>query len=325
MKNKIAIEGHFAIPETLGCSKVYFDDAVWPQFSKKIQDFMDIRLPEMDEYGIEVKVLSLNSPAIQSIWNRKEAVEVAKKANDVMAEAMAKKPDRFKGFAALPMQDPDAAIKELERCVKEYGCVGALVNGFSQIDSEGNYEYLDHEMYDEFWACVAELDVPFYLHPRETMKENIKTLKGQPWLEGAAWAFGVETATHALRLMGSGMFDKYPNIKIILGHLGEMLPFCIWRSSNRISKTDRGQKFEKPFTYYFENNFYVTTSGQFHTRSLIDTQMELGTDKILFAADFPFEDIKDACTWFDNAPISEHDRYKIGRQNSIDLFKLNLK
>lgn len=285
---------------------------------------MQIRLDEMDKFGMDMMILSLNSPAIQAIPDRKQAVDVAKKANNVMADAIAKNSKRFRGFAALPMQDVDAAIAEMHRAIKDLGCVGVLVNGFSQIDSEENYKYLDDPIYRPFWAEVEKLDVPFYMHPREPMPCNLQSLAGHPWLEGAAWAFGVETATHTLRLMCSGIFDEFPKLKYILGHLGETLPFCIWRTQNRISKTDRGMPAKRPLTDYMMENMWFTTSGQFRTAALWNTIMEFGSDRILFATDFPFEEVGDACTWFDGCFISEADRQKIGRTNSVDLFKLAL-
>ncbi|MBR0599111.1 amidohydrolase family protein [Sinanaerobacter chloroacetimidivorans] len=322
MLHKIGLEEHFAIPETLGCSEKYFPKEVWPKFSKHILDLMEIRINQMDENGMEMMILSLNSPAIQAIYDRKEAVEVAKKANDIMAEAIAKNPKRFRGFAALPMQDPDAAIMELHRSVKELGCVGVLVNGYSQIDSQDEYKYLDDPIYRPFWAEVEKLDVPFYMHPREPMPCNSKMLAGHPWLDGAAWSFGVETATHTLRLMCSGIFDEFPNLKYILGHLGETLPFCIWRTANRIRKENRGIPAKRALPEYMEQNMWLTTSGQFRTAALWNTIMEFGADRILFATDFPFEEVKDACVWFDNCSISENDRVKIGRDNIIKLFNL---
>lgn len=325
MKGKIGLEEHFAIPETLECSERYFEKDVWPIFSGKILDLMKNRIDEMDKNGMDMMILSLNSPAVQAIYNKKQAIEVAMKANDTMAEAIQKNPTRFRGLAALPMQDPDAAIKEMHRAVKDLGCVGVLVNGYSQIDTEDNYKYLDDPMYLPFWEELEKLNVPFYMHPREPMPCNMGMYEGHPWLEGAAWAFGVETATHTLRLMCSGIFDKYPKLKLILGHLGETLPFCIWRTQNRINKTGRGIPAKKTLSEYMSKNVWCTTSGQFRTPALWNTIMEFGSDHILFATDFPFEEVSDACTWFDACSISETDRLKIGRQNTIDLFNLNIK
>jgi len=322
MHGKIGLEEHFAIQETVANSERYFHPDDWPVFSKKILDLMDIRLREMDEYGMQMMILSLNSPAIQAIYDKRRAIDIARKANDEMAEAIAKNPKRFRGFAALPLQDIDGAIREMYRSVNELGCVGVLVNGYSNIDSPEEYKYLDDSIYRPFWAEVEKLNVPFYMHPRDSMPCNAGMVAGHPWLIGAAWTFGVETAAHTLRLMCSGLFDDFPKLKYILGHLGEMLPFTIFRTQSRIEREKRGIPAKRPLYEYMKDNMWFTTSGQFRTQSLWDTIMEFSASRILFATDFPFEEISDACEWFDNCSISETDRYAIGRQNSIDLFKL---
>lgn len=322
MQGKIGLEEHFAIPETLGDSERYFHPDEWPMFSKRILDLMAIRIDEMDKNGMDMMILSLNSPAIQAIYDPKKAVEVAKKANDEMAEAIARNPKRFRGFAALPLQDIDEAIKEMHRAVEDLGCVGVLVNGYSNIDDPNNYKYLDDPIYKPFWAEVEKMNVPFYMHPRDSMPENAKQIEGHPWLAGAAWTFGVETAVHTLRLMCSGLFDEFPKLQYILGHLGEMLPFTIFRTQSRIAREKRGIPAKRPLYEYMKDNMYFTTSGQFRTQALWDTIMEFSASKILFATDFPFEEVGAACEWFDNCTLSETDRHAIGRQNSIDLFKL---
>jgi len=322
MQGKIGLEEHFAIKETAGDSLKYFRPDEQVAVTKKIMDLMDVRIREMDEYGMQMMVLSLNSPAVQAIYDRKKAVEIAKKANDEMAEAVARNPKRFRGFAALPMQDVDEAIKEMYRAVKDLGCVGVLVNGFSNIDDPENYKYLDDPIYRPFWAEVEKIDTPFYLHPRDSMPCNLHQVEGHPWLLGAAWTFGVETAVHTLRLMCSGLFDEFPKLKYILGHLGEMLPFTIFRTQSRILKTGRGIPAKRPLSEYMNDNMWFTTSGQFRTQALWNTIAEFSSTRVLFATDFPFEEVSDACTWFDNCSISETDRYLIGRQNSIDLFHL---
>jgi predicted TIM-barrel fold metal-dependent hydrolase len=324
MKNKIGLEETFAIEETLGCSEKYFPKEVWPKFSAAITNLMDDRIQLMDENGMEIMVLSLNAPAVQAIPNKKEAIAVAKKANDTMAEAMQKYPTRFQGFAALPLQDPDAATLEAQRAVKELGCVGVLANGYSQIDTEDNYLYLDDPIYRPFWAEMEKLNVPFYLHPREPMACNNGSVDGHPWLNGAAWTFGTETAVHALRLICSGLYDEFPNLKMILGHLGEMLPWTMWRISNRMKREDRGAPMKKTVSDYLLNNFWYTTSGHHRTQTLVNTMSEIGSDRILFATDFPFESVPEACEWFDNCSISENDRIKIGRTNAIKFFNLDI-
>lgn len=322
MLGKIGLEEHFAISDTLGDSERYFQPEEWPMFSKRILDLMQIRIDEMDKYGMDMMILSLNSPAIQAIYDKKRAVEVARKANDEMAEAIARNPKRFRGFAALPLQDPDEAIREMHRAVKDLGCVGVLVNGYSNIDDPNNYKYLDDPIYKPFWAEVEKMDVPFYMHPRDSMPENAKQVEGHPWLAGAAWTFGVETAVHTLRLMCSGLFDEFPKLKYILGHLGEMLPFTIFRTQSRIAREKRGIPAKRPLYEYMKDNMWFTTSGQFRTQALWDTIMEFSASRILFATDFPFEEVGNACEWFDGCTLSETDRYAIGRENSINLFHL---
>ena len=322
MQGKIGLEEHFAIQDTLGNSERYFHPDEWPFFSRKILDFMDIRLKEMDEGGMQMMILSLNSPAIQAIHDRKKAVDIARKANDEMAEAIAKNPRRFRGFAALPMQDVDEAIKEMYRAVNDLGCVGVLVNGYSNIDDPEEYKYLDDPIYRPFWAEVEKIDTPFYMHPRDSMPCNSLMVEGHPWLIGAAWTFSVETAAHTLRLMCSGLFDEFPKLRYILGHLGEMLPFTIFRTQSRIAREKRGIPAKRPLYEYMKDNMWFTTSGQFRTQALWNTIAEFSSTRILFATDFPFEEVSVACDWFDNCTLSETDRYLIGRQNSIDLFKL---
>lgn len=326
MQGKIGLEEHFAIPDTLQDSAGFLADESWTELSARLIDMQERRLREMDENGMEMMILSLNAPAIQAIHNRAKAIEIAKRANDFLAEQVALRPNRFQGFAALPMQDPDAATQELERCVKDFGFRGALVNGFSQVDTPDNVVYYDAPQYEDFWAKAEQLDAPFYLHPRNPIPSWAQIYNGHPWLMGPTWAFAQETAVHALRLMASGLFDRHPGLKIVLGHLGEGLPFNMWRVDNRNGwvKAPKSYPAKKPLSDYFQQNFWLTTSGNFRTQTLIDAMMEIGADRILFSTDWPFENVDHACNWFDATSISEADRLKIGRTNAIDLFKLKI-
>lgn len=326
MQGKIGLEEHFAIPQTLQDSAGFLADESWTELSARLIDIQERRLREMDDNGMEMMILSLNAPAIQAIHNRSQAIDMAKRANDFLAEQVALRPNRFQGFAALPMQDPDAATQELERCMKDYGFRGALVNGFSQIDTPENVVYYDAPQYEGFWAKAEQLDAPFYLHPRNPISSWAQIYNGHPWLMGPTWAFAQETAVHALRLMASGLFDRHPGLKIVLGHLGEGLPFNMWRVDNRNGwvKAPKSYPAKKPLSDYFQQNFWLTTSGNFRTQTLIDAMMEIGADRVLFSTDWPFENVDHACTWFDAASISEADRLKIGRTNAIDLFKLKI-
>jgi len=325
MQGKIALEEHVAIEPTLGDSQV-FGSHVWHDLGPRLLDVQDTRLREMDKHGVEMMILSLNAPAVQAIHDSKRAIVVARQANDALASEVSKRPDRFAAFAALPMQDPDAAMAELTRCIKELGFVGALVNGFSQVGTPDNVVYYDLPQYRPFWRMVESLDVPFYLHPRNPLPSWTKFYDGHPWLWGPNWAFAAETAVHALRLIGSGLFDEYPRLNIVLGHLGEGIPVQLWRIDNRNGWMKAPHKYaaKSGVADYFRKHFHLTTSGNFHTPSLVNAVTEMGVDRVMFSVDWPFEDVGEGARWFDKAEIGEADRIKIGRVNAIKLFKLKL-
>jgi len=203
MRNKIALEEHFAIDLTIDQSKIYAPGDVWARLKSNLLDIEHQRLERMDEGGTEYSILSLNSPGIQSLHDAKQARDVARRANDVLAEHVARHPKRLGGFAALPMQDPDGAARELEHCVRDFGFHGFMVNGFSQVGDPQNVVYYDHAMFNGFWASAAALGKPFYLHPRDPLPSREPIYDGFPWLTAATWAFAVETGTHALRLMAT--------------------------------------------------------------------------------------------------------------------------
>ncbi|VCU67975.1 Amidohydrolase [Pigmentiphaga humi] len=322
---KIALEEHFALDETLEDSRPFVPEKDWPELRSRLLDVQDRRLRLMDEHGIETMILSLNAPAVQAVADHRQATELARRANDFLAEQVARRPGRFRGFAALALQDPEQASAELQRCVKDLGFVGALVNGFSEDARSETTLYYDLPRYRPFWKIVQDLDVPFYLHPRNPLPRRGNEYDGHGWLMGPTWAFGQETAVHALRLMGSGLFDDYPRLRIILGHLGEGLPYSMWRIDHRNAWLKAPPKYpaKKKIADYFNENFYLTTSGNFRTQTLIDAILEIGADRILFSTDWPFENIDHAADWFDSASISEADRAKIGRGNAAQLFKLD--
>jgi len=325
MQGKIALEEHFSLPETLDDSKGFFPDSIWGELRDRLLDIQERRLREMDAHGIEMMILSLNAPTIQAIPDADAARELARRANDYLANEVAKRPDRFRGFAALPLQDPDYAIEEMERCVRDLGFVGALVNGFSQTGDEATLTYYDEADYRPFWRSVEALDVPFYLHPRNPLIPNARIFQGHEWLMGPTWAFGQETAVHALRLTGSGLFDDCPKLQIILGHMGEGLPYSLWRIDNRNCWMDLppSYKAKRLVGDYFRENFHLTTSGNFRTPTLIDAMAEIGADRIMFSTDWPFENVDHAANWFDVAEISEADKRRIGRDNARALFRLD--
>ena len=324
MQGKVALEEHFAIPETLQDSAGFAPEADWPELKGRLLDIQDRRVREMDAHGIEMMLLSLNAPAVQAIPDSEKASEIARRSNDFMAEQIARQPKRFAGLAALPMHTPELATRELTRCVNELGFCGALVNGFSQVTGNPSGVYYDIKAYWPFWAEVERLDVPFYLHPRNPLPKDAAIYEGHRWLLGPSWAFGQETAVHALRLMGSGLFDAHPRLNIVIGHMGEGLPYSMWRidNHNKWMRVQNTYPAKRQIGEYFRENFYITTSGNFRTQTLIDAMLEIGSDRILFSTDWPFENIDHASDWFDAAPISEIDRQKIGRDNTRALFKL---
>ena len=323
MQGKIALEEHFAVAATLADSQV-FGAHVWEELGPRLTDFQDKRLRLMDASGVEIMILSLNAPAVQAIWDVRRAVEVAREANDVLAAEMGKRPDRFQGLAALPMQDPEAAARELTRCIRELGFVGALVNGFSQVENPDSAVYYDLPQYRPFWRTVEELGVPFYLHPRNPLAGAIPGYDGHNWLLGPSWGFHAETAVHALRLIGSGLFDAHPKLQIILGHLGEGIPAYLWRIDHRNEWMKARHRYaaERSVADYFRENFVLTTSGNFSTSALQQSIAEIGVERVLWSADYPFEDISDAADWFDRAPLGDEERRKIGRTNAQKLFRL---
>jgi 2,3-dihydroxybenzoate decarboxylase len=326
MQGKIVLEEHFAVPETAENPRGIFTPNAWADLRRRLLDIQGERLREMDANGIELMVLSLNSPAVQAVLDPREAAALARRANDLLAAEVQKRPDRFQALAALPMQDPELAIAELQRCVNELGFRGALVNGFSQVGDPDNAVYYDQPQYRPFWAAVERLDVPFYLHPRSPLLRDARLYAGHAWLMGAVWAYGNETAVHALRLMGCGLFDEFPRLTIVIGHMGEGIPFNLWRVDHCNAGVEKtiGHQARKKIADYFGANFYVTTSGNFSHSALLATILEIGADRVMFSVDWPYELIEPAARWFDRAAISENDRRKIGRDNALRVFKLGL-
>lgn len=322
MQGKIALEEHFVTPalEHLLLA-IGWDKAAWRRVLDRLEDTDGFRLAEMDRLGIETAVLSLGATGVQDEPDTKRAIAAAAEANDALAKIISRHPGRYAGFAALPMQDPGAAADEAERAVRQLGLKGANVNGYSSIGNLATAAYYDEPQYLSFWERFAALDVPFYLHPRNPLPNQRRIYAGRTELLGPVWAFTVETATHALRLITSGLFDRFPTLTVVIGHMGELLPFAIHRLDQRI-KNIPTLKLKKRPIQYFQENFYITTAGNNHTPSLVGAMLQLGSDRIMFAADYPFEEMHEGAEWFDSVPISAADRIKIGRTNAKQLLRL---
>src|SRR5690606_12296808 len=317
MQGKIAFEEHFAIPETLEQTRAFAgESSAWDDFTRQILDLESERLEQMDKTGIELAILSLNAPGVQRILDPQEALATARKANDRMAEAVAKHPRRYAAFAALPMHDAETAAAELRRCVTELGFKGCMVNGFQQVGNTDNVKYYDLPEYRPFWATVAELDVPFYLHPRMQIPSRAQNYEGHPWLISSPWGFAVETSIHSLRLCGSGLFDEFPSLRICIGHLGENIPFALWRIDASMRFSPRGYRGTRLLGGDFRERFDVTTSGNSNDPAFRCARDVLDHDKVHSCADYPFERMEDAAAWYDSTSvISADERRKIGRDN----------
>jgi predicted TIM-barrel fold metal-dependent hydrolase len=284
-----------------------------------LRDLGERRLADMDAAGIDVQVLSVAPPAAQ-VLDPVTAVRLARQANDRLAEAVGEHPDRFAGFATLPTPDPAAATAELERTVTGYGFKGALINGHT------GGRFLDDE---EFWPIFERaeaLGVPVYLHPTyptaQVMDAYYSGLAGQvrATLATGGWGWHAETGLHVLRIILGGVFDRFPGLQLIIGHMGENLPFSLARADDRLSPEITGLK--RRVADYVRDHVYVTTSGYFTDAPLLCTLMVLGADRILFSVDYPFASNGRGRAFLDAAPVSEADREKIAHGNAERLLGL---
>jgi predicted TIM-barrel fold metal-dependent hydrolase len=288
-----------------------------PATRQRLEDLGTLRLKEMDEAGIDVQVISHGAPATQRL-DAQTAVPLARRANDRLHEAVRAHPDRFAGFAALPTADPRAAADELERAVTKLGFKGAMVHGPT------NGVFFDDKRFWPIFERAQALDVPLYVHPSVPHPAVVEAyykdyLKDFPSLLTAAWGFTVETATQGIRLVLSGVFDAYPRVKIILGHLGESLPFSLWRIDMALAR--EGNR-PASFRQYFCEHFYITTSGNFSNPALLCCIMEMGVDRILFSVDYPFVENKPGTKWMESVPLCAEDREKILSGNAKRLLKM---
>ncbi|HWL04279.1 MAG TPA: amidohydrolase family protein [Xanthobacteraceae bacterium] len=286
-----------------------------PPIIKAMEDVGEQRIKAMDEAGVDVQVLSHAAPSTQKL-DADSAVAIAKGTNDRLRDICSNHPTRLAGFAALPTAAPEAAADELERCVNKLGFKGAMIHGLT------NGEFIDLPKYWPIFARAEALDVPIYLHPALPDEAVVGRYyqdyaKDFPGILTAGWGFTVETATAGIRMVLSGVFKKHPKLKIILGHLGEGLPFLLWRMDQTFSRDGRVD-----FRHEFSSHFYLTTSGNFSNPALLCSVMEMGIDRILFSVDYPFVDQKPATEWMKTVPLCQEDRVKILSGNAEKLLKM---
>ncbi len=307
---KIALEEHFLFP---GVEEYWLptvrdiDRSIGSRLLAQLRDFGDLRLDAMDGAGIERSVLSLSGPGVQVERDPVTACSKACEANDMLALEIHKRPQRYAGFAHLPMQDPRAAALEFERCVRDLGFVGAMINGHT------NGQYLDDPKFYPFWERVEATRRPIYLHPADPVA-TYPAIAGCPALKRAMWEWGVETGSHALRLIFGGVFDRFPNLILILGHLGETLPYLLWRFDSRAAIY--GLKLKKRPSEYIRGNVRVTTSGMFSADPLQCAIGSLGAGSVMFSVDYPFESSIEAGQFIETAPLDDHARTNVCFRNA---------
>jgi 5-carboxyvanillate decarboxylase len=288
--------------------------------SERLQDLGARRIADMDATGIDIQILSLTSPGVQ-IFDPDTAVGLARSANDELAAAVAAHPTRYAALAAVAPQDPAAAAKELERAVQKLGFKGAIVN------SHTHGEYLDDPKFWDLLAAAEALDVPIYIHPNTPSNAMIKPFM-ERGLDGAVFGFAVETGLHALRLVVSGAFDRFPRLKVVLGHLGEGLPYWLFRidfmhgASVRSGRYASQPKLERRASEYLRDNFHYTTSGMAWTPPIRYVQSVMGMDRVMYAMDYPYQFVPEEVNVTDELPIGYEDLKAFYQGNAERVFKL---
>jgi predicted TIM-barrel fold metal-dependent hydrolase len=326
---RIATEEAFATPEQFDALReliantreydpdVFLADrqvggSVW---SRRLLDLEDERLAIMDESGVSMAVLAMTSTGVQQ-FEVEKATRIAANGNDLLAAAIKRHPTRYAGLATIPVQDPKRAVKELERGITQLKLSGVMIN------SHTNGEYLDEEKYWPILEAAAGLEVPLYIHPRAPSPAMAAAYR-KYHLEHAIWGYAVEVGLHALRLIVSGVFDRYPKLHVIIGHMGENIPYSLYRLDWMHSTYDFGRpKLKLTPGEYVRQNFHITTSGVNWTPALELCIKALGADNIMWAVDYPYQETVEATQWLNDAPICDADKEKIFHLNAERVFKL---
>jgi len=321
---RIAAEETFTIPEVLEAladlvardpdSVPPYATILEPEMSAALVDLGAGRIAAMDAARIDKQILGIWSPGVQ-VFGASQGTELARLANDRLAEAIRRHPDRFAGLATIAPQDPDAAAQEIERAVSGLGLNGVLIN------SHTNNEFLDQRKYWPILEAAEALQTPIYLHPRIPPAQMYGALTDYT-LYGALWGFGIEASTHAVRLLMSGVFEQFPQLTIVLGHMGEGVPFWLSRldviSSSRPGMPSTARRPSE----YFMDNFVIVTSAMFWDPVLTFCHSVLGPERILFGIDYPFAPSAVATRWMDAAPLPAADKRMIYQENAERVFSL---
>jgi predicted TIM-barrel fold metal-dependent hydrolase len=312
----IALEEHL-LPDDLV-------EQVWPSpmapeaLTAKLMEVGEQRLRMMDHAGIDMQVLSVTAPGTQQV-PIEHAGELSRALNDRCADAVAAHPDRFNALATLPTQDPGAAISEAKRAITELGFCGVVINGHTQG------RFLDAPEFDEILTAIEELDVPVYLHPTYPPQQVAEVyFSGLPGPTGralatAAWGWHAETGLHVLRLAATGVFGRHPKLQIVVGHMGENLPFSLMRADTMLSRADPGAP---SVAEVIRAHVHITICGYTTTPPLLCALQVFGADRIMFSSDYPYGDAAEHSRFLADAPISPADRDKIAHRNAQQLFRL---
>lgn len=302
--------GFIALWARLGARSELFD---------RLTDIGERRLRDMDASGIDVQILSLTSPGVQ-VFDASTAVAMARDTNDEVAEAIRRHPTRFAGLAAVAPQDPAAAAREMERGVRALGLKGVIIN------SHTRGEMLDDPKFWDIFEAAEALGVPIYLHPQAPPPAMAMPYV-ERGLEGALWGFAAEAGLHTLAIVRSGAFDRFPNLRIVVGHLGEGLPFWLFRLDymNRTARPavrSGSDRLQKQLSEYFRQNIYVTTSGMPWAPAITFCQTVLGMDRVLYAMDYPYQFEVSEVAATDQVPISRADKRRLYQTNAERVFSL---
>lgn len=290
------------------------------QIIERLQDLGERRLNDMHDTGIDRQILALTSPGVQ-IFDAATAISVAAAANDEVAAAVRKHPDKYSALVAVAPQDPAAAVKEMQRGVQHLGMKGVIIN------SHTHDEYLDQPKFWEIFQAAEALGVPLYLHPNTPSRGLIKPLL-DAGLDGAVFGFGVETGMHLLRIIVAGVFDRFPKLQILVGHAGEALPFWLFRLDYMHGATVASARYphlkplQKQISDYMRENVYVTSSGMPWSPAITFCQDVLGADRVLYAMDYPYQFVAEEVIASDRMTMSSADRKKFFQSNAERVFKL---
>lgn len=320
----ITLEEHFATPGFLDGPGLKLKEQALKfggaaaNLLEQICDLSDKRVAEMDAAHIDMQILSLTSPGAEQL-EAAEAAAFARETNEYLADALRNHPTRFGGFATLPTADPLAAAAELERTIGDYGFKGAVINGHVRG------RYLDDEFFWPIFQRAEALNVPIYLHPTQPPEPVIKASYSgfapivADMFAGPGWGWHIETAIHVLRIILGGTFDRYPRLQLVVGHMGETLPFMLQRLDVMPMAMT---KLSRPISSYLRENIFYTFSGFNFTATFLELFLQVGVERIMFSADYPYASMAQARAFLDQVPVSSADRERIAHGNAERLLRL---